>query len=163
MKKISKQEYWSGFSFPSPGDLPNLGIELTSLASLALAGRFLTTGVTWEARRVLCTSRKEWSRFICADLKRYSTTVSEKRQYPVELIISSVSQSCPTLCDPRDCSMTGFPVHHQLQELTQIHVHHAGDAIQPSHPLSFILLPPSTVPSIRVFSKELVLRIRWPK
>ena len=49
---------------------------------------------------------------------------------------SSVAQLCPTLCDPRDCSMPGLPVHHQLLELTQTHVHWAGDAIQPSHPLS---------------------------
>ena len=49
---------------------------------------------------------------------------------------SSVTQSCPTLCDPIDCSTTGLPFHHQLLELTQTHVHRVGDAIQPSHPLS---------------------------
>ena len=49
---------------------------------------------------------------------------------------SSVAQSCPTLCDPMECSMAGFPVHHQLLELAQTHVRPAGDAIQPSHPLS---------------------------
>ena len=48
---------------------------------------------------------------------------------------SSVTQSCPTLCDLMDCSRPGFPVHHQLPELTQIHVHHISEAIQPSHPL----------------------------
>ena len=48
---------------------------------------------------------------------------------------SSVAQSCPTLCDPTDYSTPGFPVHRQLPELTQTHVHHIGDAIQPSHPL----------------------------
>ena len=48
---------------------------------------------------------------------------------------SSVAQSCPTLCDPVDCSTPGFPVHQQLQEFTQTHVHRVGDAIQPSHPL----------------------------
>ena len=48
---------------------------------------------------------------------------------------SSVAQSCPTLCDPMDCSTPGFPVHHQLPELTQTHVHRVGDAIQPPHPL----------------------------
>ena len=46
--------------------------------------------------------------------------------------ISSVAQACPTLCDPMDCSTPGFPAHHQLQELTQTHVHWVGDAIQPS-------------------------------
>ena len=49
---------------------------------------------------------------------------------------SSVTQTCPTLCDPVDCSMPGLPVHHQLPEFTQTHVHWAGDAIQTSHPLS---------------------------
>ena len=49
---------------------------------------------------------------------------------------SSVAQSCPTLCDPRECSMPGLPVHHQLPEFTQIHIHWVSDAIQPSHPLS---------------------------
>ena len=49
---------------------------------------------------------------------------------------SSVAQSCPTLCDPRDCSTAGFLVHHQFAELAQTHVHRVGNAIQPSHPLS---------------------------
>ena len=49
---------------------------------------------------------------------------------------SSVAQSCLTLCDPMDCSTPGLPVHHQLPESTQTHVHGVGDAIQPSHPLS---------------------------
>ena len=52
---------------------------------------------------------------------------------------SSVTQWCLSLCDPRDCSMPGFPVHHQLLELAQTHVHRVGDAIQPSHPLSSCL------------------------
>ena len=50
--------------------------------------------------------------------------------------VSSVTQSCPALCDSMDCSTAGFPVHHKLPKLTQNHVHQAGDAIQPSHPLS---------------------------
>ena len=51
-------------------------------------------------------------------------------------MFSSVAQSCPTLCDPMDCSTPGLPVYHQLLEPTQTHVHWVGDAIQPSHPLS---------------------------
>ena len=54
---------------------------------------------------------------------------------------SSVTQFCLTLCNPMDCSMPGFPVHHQLLDLAQIHVHRVGDAIQPSHPLSSRSLP----------------------
>ena len=73
-------------------------------------------------------------------------------------------QSCLTLCDPMDCSMQGFPVHHQLPELAQTQVHRVGDAIPPSFPLSSPSPPAFTVfPSIRVFSNELVLCIRWSK
>ena len=60
---------------------------------------------------------------------------------PVPVQFSSVAQSCPTLCDPMNCSMSGFPLHHQLPEITQTHVHWVGDAIQPSHPLSSPSLP----------------------
>ena len=76
---------------------------------------------------------------------------------------SSVAQSCLTLCDSMDCSTPGFPVLHQLPELTQTLAHHIGDAIQPSHPLSPLLLPPSVFPSFRLFSNESVLRIRRTK
>ena len=60
-------------------------------------------------------------------------------------------------------SMLGLPVHHKLLEFTQTHVHRVGETIQPSHALSSLLLPPSIFPSIRVFSDESVLCIRWPK
>ena len=76
---------------------------------------------------------------------------------------SSVAQLCPTLCNPMDCSTPGLPVHHQLLELAQIHVYRVGDDIQLSHPCHPLLLPPSIFPSIRVFSNESVLPIRWPK
>ena len=77
---------------------------------------------------------------------------------------SSVVQSYPILCDPMNRSMPGLPVHHQLPEFTQTHVHWVSDAIQPSHPLSFpSLLLPLIFPSIRIFSNESALHIRWPK
>ena len=76
---------------------------------------------------------------------------------------SSVTQSCPTLWDPMNCITPGLPVHHQLPEFTQTHVHWVGDAIQPSHPLCPLLLLPPIFPRIRVFSNESALRIRWPK
>ena len=56
---------------------------------------------------------------------------------------SSIAQSCPILCDPMACSTPGLPVHHQLPEFTQTHVHWVGDAIQPSHPLSSSPLLPA--------------------
>ena len=75
----------------------------------------------------------------------------------------SVPQSSLTFCDPMDRSMPGLPVHHRLPEFTQTHIHRVSDAIQPSHPLSSLLLLPSVFPSTRVFSNESALRIRWPK
>ena len=68
---------------------------------------------------------------------------------------SSVIQSCLTLCNPMDCSTAGFPVHRQLPEVTQTHVH-----LILCHPL---LLLASIFPSIRVFSNESALHVRWPK
>ena len=76
---------------------------------------------------------------------------------------SSVAQSCSTLCDPMNRSTPGLPDHHHLPEFTQTHVHRVGDAIQPSHPLSSLLLLPSIPPSIRVLSNESTLHMRWPK
>ena len=81
-------------------------------------------------------------------------------QYSVQF--SSVTQLCLTLCDPMNRSTSGLPVHHQLPESTQTHVHLVGDAIQLSHCRALLLLP-SIFPSIRVFSNESALCIRWPK
>ena len=73
---------------------------------------------------------------------------------------SSVTQSCPPLCDPMNRSMPGLPVHPKFLESTQTHVHRVSDAIQLSHPL---LLLPLIFLSIRVFSNESAVHIRWPK
>ena len=76
---------------------------------------------------------------------------------------SSVTQSCPALCDPMGCSMPGFPIHHQLLEPTQTM---SIVSVMPSNHLILchpLLLLPSIFPSIRVFSNESVLPIRWPK
>ena len=76
---------------------------------------------------------------------------------------SSVAQSCSTLCDPMNPSTPGLPVHHQLPEFTQSHVHWVGDAIQPSHPL-LSPSPPAPNPSQHQgFSNESSLCMRWPK
>ena len=76
---------------------------------------------------------------------------------------TSVPQSCQTLCDPMNCSIPGLPVHHQLLEFTQTHVHCV--LIPPNHLIlcdPLLLLSP-ILPNIRVFSNESALRIRWPK
>ena len=86
-----------------------------------------------------------------------------KMPYLASPQFSSVLQSCLTLCNPMDCSTPGFPVHHQLLKLAQIHV---LASVMPSNHLilchPFLLLP-SVFPSIRVFLNESVLCIRWPK
>ena len=65
--------------------------------------------------------------------------LNETKMHIQPVLFSSVTQSCPTLCDPMNSSPPGLPVHHQLPEFSQTHVHRGGDSIQPSHPL----LPPS--------------------
>ena len=80
----------------------------------------------------------------------------------VAAVLCLVAQSCLTLCDPMDCSTSGLPVHHQLLEFTQIMSIESvmlSDHLILCHPL---LLQPSIFPSIRVFSNESVLHIRWP-
>ena len=90
--------------FPSPGYLPDPGIEPVSPA---LAGGFFTTEPPGKPKVLISSAQ-----------------------------FSSVAQSCPTLCNPMDCSTPGFSVHHQLPDLTQTHVHWVGDTIQSSHLLS---------------------------
>ena len=97
-------------------------------------------------------------------LQAHSFTVWTTREahFGGSVQFSSVTWLCPTLCDSMDCSTPDLPVHHRLPEPTQTHVHHISDGIQPSHSCP-LLLQPSVFPSIRVFSKDLVLRIRRPK
>ena len=76
---------------------------------------------------------------------------------------SSVAQSCPTLCDPMNRSTPSLPVHHQLPEITQTPLYPVGDVIQPSHPLSSPSPPAPIPPSVRVFSNDSTVRMRWPK
>ena len=103
---FSQQEYWTWLPFSSSGNLSNPGIKPMSPASPALGGRFFTTVPPGMPIRSLSVQ------------------------------FSSVDQSCPALWDPMNCSTPGLPVHHQLPEFTQTHVHRVGDAIQPSHSLS---------------------------
>ena len=104
--------------------------------------------------------------FMC--LQQQYPTLSTKICISYSLVtnwlqFSSVAQSHLTLCDPMNRSTPGLPVHHQLPEFTQTHVHWVGDAIQPSHLCRPLLLLPPIPPSIRVFSNESTLHMRWPK
>ena len=81
---------------------------------------------------------------------------------------SSVAQLCPTLCKPMDCSTPGFPVHHQLLEFTQTHVHRISDAIQPSHPLSSASPPAFNLSQHHAFfllvsSLYQMAKVLWPQ
>ena len=121
-----RQVYWSGLPFPTPGDLPDPGIEPASVVSTALAGRFSITA-------------------------------------PPGVQFSSVSESCLTLCNPwtaagqASLSITNF---WSLLKLMSIELAMPSNHLILCH---FLLLLPSIFPSIRVFSNESVLRIRWPK
>ena len=83
---------------------------------------------------------------------------SEKDQFSSAQLLSHVR-----LCSPMDCSTPRLPVHHQLPELAQTQVHRVGDAIQPSHPLSFPSLLALNLTSMGVFSNESSLHFSWPK
>ena len=102
----------------------------------------------FQANKTAVGRRWEWDADITASVPLQITTVTSE-QHPHQIqrtslqnfhtmsaLFSSFAQSCPTLCNLMDCSMPAFPVHHQLPELTQTHVHWVGDAIQPSHSLS---------------------------
>ena len=106
----------------------------------------------------LCNLHLNWN----SDLPNFELAQIQIPYLP-SVQFSSVAQSCLTLCDPMNRSTPGLPVHHQLLEFTQTHVHRVSDAIQPSHPLSSLLLLPPIPPSITVFSNESTLRMRWPK
>ena len=99
-----------------------------------------------------------------ADDTTLMTESEEELKSPlIKVQFSSVAQSCPTLCDPMNRSMPGFPVYHQLPEFTQTHVHRVGDAIQHLILCRSLLFLPPIPPSIRVFYNESTLHMRWPK
>ena len=93
----------------------------------------------------------------------WATQLQQQTILDSSVQFSSVTQSCPTLCDPMDCSMPSLPVHHQLLELTQTHAHWVGDAIQPSHPLSSPSTPAFNLSQHQSLFQESILHIRQPK
>ena len=83
--------------------------------------------------------------FFCSILRHVKNLWSKYSPYHYQF--SSVTQLCWTLCNPMDCSTSGFPVHHQLPEIAQTHVHQVGDANQPSHSLLSLSPQTSVVPA----------------
>ena len=110
--------------------------------------------VSLSELREMVMDREAWHAGVHGVAKSW-TWLSDSVQF------SSVAQSCPTLCEPMNGSTSGLPVHHQLLKFTQTHVHRVGDVIQPSHPLSSPSPRAPIPPSIRVFSSESTLRMRW--
>ena len=112
---LSRQEFWSGYPLPSPRDLPTQRSNPGFLHCRQIVFPF-----PWALQERSLTT---------------SGFPKELTQRP-SVQFSSVSQSCPTLWEPVDCSTPDLTVHHQFLELAQIHVQRVGDAIQPSYPLS---------------------------
>ena len=152
---FSRQEYWSGLPFPSPEDLPDQGSNpgllhcrqmfyhlshhwslSTHFLSTHLKNHLLLPFLTLSLIKCTSLCQSHNSTHVLISLPAFSTLFS----------ISSVSQSCLTHCDPMDWSMPGFPVHHQLPELAQTHVHRISEAIQISHLLSSLSPPAFNFP-----------------
>ena len=94
----------------------------------------------WQPTPVLLPGEFHGRRSL-ADYRLWGHKGSDTTKQPITALLSSVqfssvAQSCPTLCNPRNRSMPGLPVHHQRPEFTQTHIHRLSDATQPSHPLS---------------------------
>ena len=145
---------WAAISFSRGVFQPRDGTWVS-----CIAGRFFTTEPLGSMVVLNC---------IWLYLIGYVCAVQEpggklSSTYLVTPQFSSVTKSCPSLCDPMNYSTPGLPVHHQLPEFSQTHVHWVGDAIQPSHPLSSPAPPALNLSSIRVFSNESAVHIRWPK
>jgi len=100
---------------------------------------------------------------VTAALKLKDASSLERKLWQISVQFSSVTQLCLTLCDPTDCSMPGLPVHQELLSLLKLM---SIELVMPSNNLILchpIYLPPSIFPSIRVFSNESTVHMRWPK
>ena len=127
--------HWRRKWQPTPVFLPGKSQGWGSLVGCRLWGRIEsdTTEATQQQWMVHCQGVRSHSWHWC----QLSVSMLFLWASPsVQFSFSSVAQSCPTFCDPMNRSMPGLPVHHQLPEFTQTHVHRVSYAIQPSHPLS---------------------------
>ena len=134
---LSRQGYWSALAGPPPGNLlfvSGIGRQVLFITSKAQSTSIVVQPLSrvWLCASMNCSTRG----FPVLSL---STSISSVQ-------FSSVAQSCPTLFDPMNHSMPGLPVHHQLPESTQTHVHRVSDPIQPSH-LLLSPFPPAPNPS----------------
>ena len=127
---FSMQEYWSGLPFLLQGMTGNFFKSSFWSVIFFYSMQQQTISWLWYVTRsgfYVTTSNEH----LCGWTEKKLQSTSQG-----QVQFTSVAQSCPTLCDPMDCSTPGFPDHHQLPELLQSHVNRVGNAIQPSHPLS---------------------------
>ena len=117
----------------------------------------LPLGKFWGCYFSICFFKKQKS-----DFERGGNFTTVKGKFS-SVQFSSVTQSCPTLCNPMNCNTPGFSVHHKLPESTQTHINWVSDSIQPSHLCHLLLLLPSVLPNIRDFSNQSAICIRWSK
>ena len=164
--RLFRQEYWSGLPFPSLGDLFtkewNLGISYCRQTLSSDPPRKSKVKVA-QSHLTLCDPMDYWVHEIlqarilegvtvvffrgsCQPRDRMQVSPVAGRFFTSSVQFSSLTQSCPTLCNPTNRSTPGLPLHHQLPEFTQTHIHQISDAIQPSHPLSSPS-PPAPSPS----------------
>ena len=140
---FSRQEYWSGLSLPSPtsGQIQVWSPHsATTKTEVQIPSGVMDIAIAKTSNSLDDVNYAKPYHSIFSHLLTKLTPAFVFSQF------SSVTQSCPTLCDPMNCSTPGLPVHHQLPELTQTHVHRVSDAIQPSHPL-LSPSPPAPSPS----------------
>ena len=130
--------------------LPKMNVDLVQVLTFVIYALSELEEVNFPLWTMVSSS-KRWGQSFCLCLA------------VVRSCCFSVTKLCPTLGDPMNCSTPGLPVLHYLLQFAESHVHGVNDAIQPSHFLSPLLLLPSVFPSIRIFSNELALHIRWPK
>ena len=129
----------------SPGCEDALERGMATLSSI-LAWRISWTEEPGGLPCMGSQSQKQLSDFLFSRCRTAQECAPDTVFCVLSVQFSSVAQSCPTLCDPMNRSTPGLPVHHQLPEFTQTHVHRVGDAIQPPHPLSSPS-PPAPNPS----------------
>ena len=125
----------------------SLGQEDCPEKELTTPSSILAWEIPWTEELALRSQRVRYYLVTKQQQRRTKSVTGEIKSW-----YRSVAKLYMTLCDPMDCSMPGFSILHYLLESAQIHIHWVGDAIEPSHPLSPLLLLPPTFPSIRVFS-----------
>ena len=147
--------------------MKNAGLE-EAQTGIKIAGRNINT-LRYANDTTLMAESKEELKSLLMKVKEKSEKVGlelniQKTNHGILCHqFSSVPQSCLILCNPKNHSTPGLPVHHQLLEFTQTHVHCVCDAIQPSHLLLSPSPPALNLPQHQVFSNESTLHMRWPK